>query len=159
MLVVFTSVLLLIGNAASKISLKDIVDEFEVFYSLGLKWVKNFIVTLEGLFASCLSDFPRLGPQSKLKLSDLDQNWAKTRPLLFKTFESSNAMDSHRVHWSRGVDILIRNIGCQLSRFTKVHWNKQATLRGESVSFLNISLLMAIHSTQCFVHSSDQIWL
>ena len=32
--------------------------------------------------------------QSELELSYLDQNWAKTRHLLFKTFESSNAMDS-----------------------------------------------------------------
>ena len=43
--------------------------------------------------------------QSELELSDLDQNWAKTRHLLFKTFESSNAMDSHIVHcelaWSK----------------------------------------------------------
>ena len=36
--------------------------------------------------------------QSKKELSDWDQNWAKTRPLLFKTFEISNAMDSHIVH-------------------------------------------------------------
>ena len=36
--------------------------------------------------------------QSELELSDLDQNWAKTRHLLFKTFESSNAMDSPIVH-------------------------------------------------------------
>ena len=33
--------------------------------------------------------------QSKKELSDWDQNWAKTEPLLFKTFEISNAMDSH----------------------------------------------------------------
>ena len=32
--------------------------------------------------------------QSELELSDLDQNWAKTRPLLFKTFELPNAMDT-----------------------------------------------------------------
>ena len=38
--------------------------------------------------------------QSKKELSDWDQNWAKTRPLLFKTFEISNAMDSHIVQWS-----------------------------------------------------------
>ena len=36
--------------------------------------------------------------QSELELSYLDQNWAKTRHLLFKTFESSNAMDSPIVH-------------------------------------------------------------
>ena len=36
--------------------------------------------------------------QSKKELSDWDQNWAKTEPLLFKTFEISNAMDSHIVH-------------------------------------------------------------
>ena len=32
--------------------------------------------------------------QSKLKLSDLDQNWAKTGHLLFKTFESLISIDS-----------------------------------------------------------------
>ena len=32
--------------------------------------------------------------QSKKELSDLDQNWAKTRHLLFKTWKSSISMDS-----------------------------------------------------------------
>ena len=37
--------------------------------------------------------------QSKKELSDLDQNWAKTRHLLFKTWKSSISMDSPIVHW------------------------------------------------------------
>ena len=36
--------------------------------------------------------------QSKKELLDLDQNWAKTRHLLFKTWKSSISMDSPIVH-------------------------------------------------------------
>ena len=38
--------------------------------------------------------------QSKKELLDLDQNWAKTRHLLFKTWISSISMDSPIVHWT-----------------------------------------------------------
>ena len=38
--------------------------------------------------------------QSKKELLDLDQNWAKTRHLLFKTWKSSISMDSPIVHCS-----------------------------------------------------------
>ena len=37
--------------------------------------------------------------QSKKELLDLDQNWAKTRHLLFKTWKSSISMDSPIVLW------------------------------------------------------------
>ena len=37
--------------------------------------------------------------QSKKELLDLDQNWAKTRHLLFKTWKSSISMDSAIVQW------------------------------------------------------------
>ena len=37
--------------------------------------------------------------QSKKELLDLDQNWVKTRHLLFKTWKSSISMDSPIVHW------------------------------------------------------------
>ena len=37
--------------------------------------------------------------QSALELSYFDQNWAKTRPLLFKIWKFSNSMDSRIVHW------------------------------------------------------------
>ena len=40
--------------------------------------------------------------QSKKELLDLDQNWAKTRHLLFKTWKSSISMDSPIVHWLWG---------------------------------------------------------
>ena len=36
--------------------------------------------------------------QSKVELSDLGENWAKTSPLLLQIFESSNCVDSHIVH-------------------------------------------------------------
>ena len=36
--------------------------------------------------------------QSALELSYFDQNWAKTRPLLFKIWKFSNSMDSRIVH-------------------------------------------------------------
>ena len=42
--------------------------------------------------------------QSALELSYFDQNWAKTRPLLFKIWKFSNSMDSRIVHW---VNILL----------------------------------------------------
>ena len=38
--------------------------------------------------------------QSKKELLDLEQNWAKTRHLLLKTWKSSISMDSPIVHWS-----------------------------------------------------------
>ena len=37
--------------------------------------------------------------QSALKKSYFDQNWAKTRPLLFKIWKFSNSIDSRIVHW------------------------------------------------------------
>ena len=37
--------------------------------------------------------------QSALELSYFDQNWVKTRPLLFKIWKFSNSMDSRIVHW------------------------------------------------------------
>ena len=43
--------------------------------------------------------------QSKLKLSNLDQDWAKTRPLLLKTWKSQISMDSHIVQCV-GSDVL-----------------------------------------------------
>ena len=42
--------------------------------------------------------FLRVFHQSKLELSDSDENWAKTSPLLLQIFESSNCVDSHIVH-------------------------------------------------------------
>ena len=37
----------------------------------------------------------------ELKFSNLDENWAKTKPLLFKTFDVSNCMDSCIVQWRK----------------------------------------------------------
>ena len=43
--------------------------------------------------------FLRVFHQSKVELSDLGENWAKTSPLLFQIFESSNCVYSHIVQW------------------------------------------------------------
>ena len=42
----------------------------------------------------------RVFHQSKVELSDLGENWAKTSPLLLQIFESSNCVDSHIVQWA-----------------------------------------------------------
>ena len=39
-------------------------------------------------------NFGRVFHQTELDLSDLDQNWAKSGPLLLPTFDISNSMDS-----------------------------------------------------------------
>ena len=44
-------------------------------------------------------NFGRVFHQTELDLSDLDQNWAKSGPLLLPTFEISISMDSSIVHW------------------------------------------------------------
>ena len=44
---------------------------------------------------------------SELKFSNLDQSWAKTRLLLFKTLEVSNCMDSCIVQWRKANLILL----------------------------------------------------
>ena len=41
----------------------------------------------------------RVFHQPEVKFSKSGLNWANTSPLLLKTFESYNAMDSHIVHW------------------------------------------------------------
>ena len=46
-----------------------------------------------------LKKFSRVFHQSKVELSDLGENWAKTSPLLLQIFESSNCVDSHIVQW------------------------------------------------------------
>ena len=45
----------------------------------------------------------------ELKFSNLDQSWAKTRLLLFKTLEVSNCMDERR-KWNKGKRKNILNI-------------------------------------------------
>ena len=42
--------------------------------------------------------FLRVFHQSKLELSDSDENWAKTSPLHLQIFQSSNCVDSRIVH-------------------------------------------------------------
>ena len=56
------------------------------FANIGLEYFSN--------------NFLRVFHQSQLELPDLDQNWAKTSPLLLQIFESSNCVDSHIVQWS-----------------------------------------------------------
>ena len=41
----------------------------------------------------------RVFDQPEVEFSKSGQNWANTRPLLLKTFESSNCVDRHTVHW------------------------------------------------------------
>ena len=57
------------------------------FANIGLEYFSNNIL--------------RVFHQSQLELPDLDQNWAKTSPLLLQIFESSNCMDSHIAYRSR----------------------------------------------------------
>ena len=56
----------------------------------------------------------RVFHQSQLELPDLDQNWAKTSPLLLQIFESSNCVDSHS-HSAMLVEIFPDKLLCQ-------HW-------------------------------------
>ena len=42
----------------------------------------------------------RVFDQPEVEFSKSGQNWANTRPLLLKTFESSNCVDRHIVQWS-----------------------------------------------------------
>ena len=71
--------------------------------------------------------------QSKLKLSDLDQNWAKTGHLLFKTFESLISIDSSIVHWQLSDCGVVHSCGsatcCRLHPDSVVghHWWLQAS--------------------------------
>ena len=41
----------------------------------------------------------RVFDQPEVEFLKSGQNWANTRPLLLKTFESSNCVDRHIVHW------------------------------------------------------------
>ena len=59
------------------------------FANIGLEYFSNNIL--------------RVFHQSQLELPDLDQNWARTSPLLLQIFESSNCVDSHIVWWSESV--------------------------------------------------------
>lgn len=54
--------------------------------------------TFVGKYVICTNICPPIFEQSELKVSDLDQNWARTRFILFKCFELPNAMDNHIVH-------------------------------------------------------------
>ena len=54
------------------------------FANIGLEYFSN--------------NFLRVFHQSQLELPDLDQNWAKTSPLLLQIFESSNCVDRRIVH-------------------------------------------------------------
>ena len=62
--------------------------------------------------------------QSALELSYFDQNWAKTRPLLFKIWKFSNSMDSRIVQWDAYL-LLIRNFFglCKFILRTKAIWS------------------------------------
>ena len=46
-------------------------------------------------------NFCRVFHHSKVEFSDLDQNWARNMPLLFKTFKLPNSMAWHIVHCCR----------------------------------------------------------
>ena len=48
----------------------------------------------------------RVFDQPEVEFSKSGQNWANTRPLLLKTFESSNCVDRHIVQW-RGMSVFI----------------------------------------------------
>ena len=43
----------------------------------------------------------RVFDQPEVEFSKSGQNWANTRPLLLKTFESSNCVDRHIVQWRK----------------------------------------------------------
>ena len=42
----------------------------------------------------------RVFDQTEVEFSKSGENWANTRSLLLKTFEGSNCVDRHIVHWS-----------------------------------------------------------
>ena len=46
----------------------------------------------------------RVFDQPEVEFSKSGQNWANTKPLLLKTFESSNCVDRHIVKWLKGVN-------------------------------------------------------
>ena len=57
----------------------------------------TFLTYLQWQYFSFI--FCRVFHHSKVEFSDLDQNWAKNMPLLFKTFKLPNSMAWHIVHW------------------------------------------------------------
>ena len=61
--------------------------------------------------------FLRVFHQSKVELSDLGENWAKTSPLLLQIFESSNCVDRRIVPWAPELIGLpwINNVLCFLA--------------------------------------------
>ena len=75
-------------------------EKFQVYQSSYSRFVKKMPNILSYLRKQYFSTkiFTVLH-QSKKELLDLDQNWAKTRHLLFKTWKSSISMDSTIVHW------------------------------------------------------------
>ena len=50
------------------------------------------------------NQFLRVFHQSKLELSDLDEKWPKSSPLLLNIFDSSNCVDRHIVNEENYID-------------------------------------------------------
>ena len=54
----------------------------------------------------------RVFDQPEVEFSKSGQNWANTRPLLLKTFESSNCVDRHTVQWPKWLQSAKRKLYC-----------------------------------------------
>ena len=77
-----------------------------VKFQVGLTCPTGFLPANTTFFTNIWREyfFPnilRVFDQPEVEFSKSGQNWANTRPLLLKTFESSNCVDRRIVHWLR----------------------------------------------------------
>ena len=95
----------------------------------------------------------RVFHQSKLELSDSDENWAKTSPLLLQIFESSNCVDSRIVQSIVPFHYLfishIWNIYCT-ARQHVITWDH----RSKICDILECLLVTICFSTMGYTHTS-----
>ena len=90
-------------------------EKFQVYQSSYSRFVKKVPNILSYLLKKYFSTkIFTVVHQSEKDLLDLDQNWAKTRHLLFKTWKSSISMDSAIVQWmAPNVDRIIITLSYQ----------------------------------------------
>ena len=151
------SIFTMMGAPDQKIILRCFFEHTLIYlcvkFQVGLTCPTGFLPTSATFFTNIWREYfspnlLRVFDQPEVEFLKSGQNWANTRPLLWKTFESSNCVDRHIVHCH---SLLSGNKNCHEFRFSIV----RIVISVSNVTSLQHHLVpqlwapIAAHNSQC----------